>query len=81
MNNRLQSLPYSLGFLESLRLLKLGSNPLNGALRSLVDGHDFSISPTNSNISENEKEALITVKVKQYLRSEATTLESPADSR
>ena len=80
MNNRLTSLPYSLGFSESLRLLKLGSNPLNDNLRALVDSHDSSISPTSSNISENEKEAVITVKVKQYLRSEATTLESPSES-
>ena len=80
MNNSLTSLPYSLGFLESLRLLKLGSNPLNDSLKALVDNHDSSISPTNSNISENEKEAVITVKIKQHLRSEATTLDSPAES-
>ena len=81
MYNRLQNLPYSLGFLEQLRLLKLGSNPLNEKLRNLVDSRDVSISPTSSNISDNEREAVITVRIKQYLKSEATTLESSAESR
>ena len=81
MHNRLESLPYSLGFLESLRLLKLGSNPLNPTLQGLVDGDESSLSPTNAKIREHEKEAVVTVKIKHYLKSEATTLESPADSR
>ena len=79
-DNRLTGLPYSLGFLESLRVLKLGNNPLNSTLRTLMDGHDNSISPTSSNVIDNQKDSIITEKIKIYLRSEATTLESPADS-
>lgn len=81
MNNRLQNLPYSLGFLESLRVVKLGSNPLNDALRGLMDGEDLSFSPADTSLGGNQKEAIITFKIKQHLKSEATTLESPADSR
>ena len=81
MHNSLEDLPMSLGHLESLRLLKMSGNPLNGNLKSIIDGSDSTPSPLVTPIGENEKDALITVKIKSYLKSEALAQESGAESR
>lgn len=81
MNNNLKELPLSLGFLESLRVLKLAGNPLNGALNNIIDGKDESPKPLSAPLPETEKESKLTNRIKGYLRYEANSLESGGDSR
>ena len=82
MNNKLEKIPLSLGFLESLRILKLAGNPLEEGLKNIVNGKDGSPSPLIVPLVDNEKDAIVlTIKVKQYLKAEAAMLESGGDSR
>ena len=81
MNNNLENVPFSLGFLESLRILKLAGNPLGEDLKGILDGNDGSPSPLIVPLAESEKEARLTIKIKQYLKSEAAALESGGESR
>ena len=81
MNNNLKELPFSLGFLESLRVLKLAGNPLNASLNNILDGKDESPKPLSVPLPENEKESRVTNRIKGYLRHEANSLESGGDSR
>jgi len=81
MHNRLPDLPHCLGGLESLRILKMLGNPLNEQLKSIVDGSDSAASPLTVPIAENEKDALLTIKIKQYLRNEINAFESGGESR
>ena len=81
MDNNLETLPLSLGHLESLRLLKTAGNPLSEALSVIVAENDPTPSPMPTSINNNEKDALITIKIKQHLKSEALALESGGDSR
>ena len=81
MNNCLESLPHSLGYLESLRLLKTAGNPLNEKLNSIVAENDAAPSPMVTTINENVKDAITTVKLKAHLKSEAIALESGGESR
>ena len=81
MDNCMENLPLSLGYLESLRLLKTAGNPLNETLSNIVAEHDSAPSPMPTSIHHNEKDALVTVKIKQHLKSEALALESGGESR
>ena len=82
MNNKLEKIPLSLGFLESLRILKLAGNPLEEGLKNIVNGRDGSPSPLIVPLVDNEKDAIVlTIKVKQYLKAEAAALESGGESR
>ena len=80
-NNKLESIPFSLGYLESLRVLRLAGNPLGEDLKGIVDGNDGSPSPLLVPLAESEKEARLTIKIKQYLKHEAAALESGGESR
>ena len=71
MHNNLDELPLTLGPLESLRILKMAGNPWNEALRAIIAGSDSTPSPLVTPIGENEKDALLTIKIKQYLKAEA----------
>ena len=81
MNNNLEEVPFSLGFIESLRVLKLAGNPLHEDLRGILDGNDSTPSPLITPLAENGKDALLTIKIKQHLRTEAAALESGGESR
>ena len=81
VGNRLQRLPYSLGFLDGLAILRIAENPLNDSLRAQVETAATLISPASHILGENEKDRRVTQKIKEYLKSEAAILESPADSR
>ena len=79
-NNRLENLPYSLGFLEGLRLLKVEGNPLNETLRTIVNSTETTPSPLDTPIGQDKQAGYITEKIKQYLKLEATTLETSTES-
>ena len=81
MNNNIENLPLSLGFLESLRLLKLTGNPLKDSLRHIADGSESAPSPLVTSIGENERDTVYTIRIKQYLKAEAAALESSGESR
>ena len=81
-NNKLEDVPFSLGFLENLRVLKLANNPLNERLKGvLLDGNDGSPSPLVTPFGDKEKDAMVTEKIKKFLKDEAAALESGGDSR
>ena len=79
MNNNLEMVPFSLGFLDSLRIIKLAGNPLDVELRRIIDGNDTTPSPLATPLAENGKDVLVTLRIKQHLKHEAAALES--DSR
>lgn len=81
MHNALKDLPFSLGHLESLRLLKTAGNPLNEHLKSIIDGSESTPSPKATPLGEHERNAFVTIKIKSYLKSEALAQESGAESR
>lgn len=81
MHNNLERLPLSLGYLESLRVLKMAGNPMNDTLKQIIDGGDSADSPANTILDSNEKELSATIKIKQYLKSEAAALESEGEYR
>ena len=81
MNNNLEDVPFSLGFLDNLRILKLANNPLNEGLKGVLDGNDGSPSPLVTPIAENEKDTILTRKIKKFLKTEAAALESGGESR
>ena len=81
MHNNIEDLPLSLGFLESLRLLKLTGNPLKESLKQIADGNDSAPSPLVTSIGENERDTVCTIRIKQYLKAEVAALESSGESR
>jgi Leucine-rich repeat (LRR) protein len=81
MHNQLRDLPFSIGGLDSLRILKMTGNPLNEQLKTIVDNNGSALSPQTTPIAENEKDALLTLKIKQFLRSEQNAFESGGESR
>ena len=81
MNNKLESLPFSLGFLDTLKILKLTSNPLNEGLKNILEGNDGSPAPLTVPLAENEKDVMLTKKIKKFLKNEAAALESGGESR
>jgi hypothetical protein len=81
MHNQLNELPLSIGGLDSLRILKMAGNPLNDHLRAIIDNNGNALSPQTTPIAENEKDALLTLKIKQFLRSQLETFESGGESR
>ena len=81
MNNNLQGVPFSLGSLDTLKILKLANNPLHEGLKNVVEGNDGSPIPFNVPLAENEKDAMLTKKIKKFLKTEAASLESGGESR
>ena len=80
MNNNLEGLPFSIGFLDKLDVLKLASNPWNDGIKGVLDGSNESQSPGVKPIAENDTQAL-TKKIKKHLKDEAAALGSGGDSR
>lgn len=83
MNNNIETVSFAVGYLENLRILKLAGNPLDKGLKGILDGNDGSPSLLVASLGNknNEKEALLTIRVKQYLKAEAAALESGGESR
>lgn len=80
LNNNIGEIPPCVGFLDTLKILKLAGNPLNGDLKHIVDGNDAS-SPPLTAPTDNEKEAIVTKKIKKFLKSEAAANELGEGSR
>ena len=80
-NNRIESVPYVVGNLDTLKILKLTGNPLDQKFKSIVDGSDDSSPPVVAPLGSNEKDVLLTKKIKKYLKSEAAARESGGESR
>jgi hypothetical protein len=81
MHNSIESVPLVIGSIENLHIFKIGGNPLNKALQSILDESDASPPAGSSTNDDNERSALLTHKIKEYLRSEAARLESGDESR
>lgn len=67
LNNNIEDLPSCLGFLDALKILKVAGNPLKPNLMRIVDGNDAS-SPPLTAVADNEKESLLTRRLKTYLK-------------
>ena len=76
MNNNIDSVPFSLGSMDNLKIIKLAGNPLDMQLRRIVEGTDTAPSPLATPLAENGKDVLVTLRIKQYLKYVAAALES-----
>ena len=83
LNNNIDDVPFCLGYLDTLKVLKLAGNPLTHDLKRIVDGTDGSPSRIGTSVTDYEKDALLTKKVKKYLKAAATAAasESGGESR
>ena len=83
MNNNLETIPFCMGHMDNLKVVKLGNNPLKDGLREIIDNVDVSPSPRTAGLKEssNERDVIITTKMKKFLLDEAASLESGGDSR
>lgn len=81
LNNNIGEVPLNLGFLDTLKILKIAGNPLKPSLKRVVDGNDDSYSPPLTALADNEKDTLLTRKIKKYLKSEIVAKESGEESR
>lgn len=79
MNNNLERLPLSIGYLENLRCIKVGGNPLDEELRAIAESNEMTPSPLVTPLVGDGKEFAVAAKIKLYLKREAAALES--DSR
>jgi len=76
LNNYIETIPYCLGNLDTLRILKLAGNPLSSDLMRIVNGSDGTHSPSLATLTDNEKDALLTKRIKKHLKVEAAAKES-----
>lgn len=81
LNNNIGDLPPCLGSLDALKILKIAGNPLIPSLMRIVDGSDGSSSPPLTALADNEKESIVTRKIKKFLKAEAAVKESGEESR
>ena len=80
-HNNIQDLPYCLGSIGTLRMLKIMGNPLNLTLRRIIDGSDASPSPSPVLMKdENERDTILTKKLTEYMRDHAALRDSGEDS-
>lgn len=82
-HNKIEDLPLGLGDISTLRMLKVMGNPLNPSLKNILEGTDDVLSPTTPALpnDENERDKILTRKVIEYLRTQATIRDSGEDSR
>ena len=76
LNNHIENIPYCLGSLDTLRILKLAGNPLTSDLLRIVNGNDGTSSPSLATLTDNEKDTLLTKRIKKFLKVEAAARES-----
>ncbi len=76
LNNYIETIPYCLGTLDTLRILKLAGNPLSPELMRIVNGSDGTYSPSLATMTDNEKDTLLTKRIKKHLKVEAAAKES-----
>lgn len=76
LNNYIETIPYCLGNLDTLRILKLAGNPLSSDLMRIVNGSDGAYSPSLATLTDNEKDTLLTKRIKKHLKVEAAAKES-----
>ena len=76
LNNSIENVPYCLGNLDTLRILKLAGNPLSSDLMRIVNGSDGTHSPSLATLTDNEKDTLLTKRIKKHLKVEAAARES-----
>ncbi len=81
LNNNIGDLPPCLGLLEALKVLKIAGNPLKPNLMRILDGSDPSASPPLTALADNEKDSLITRRIKKHLKAEAVIKEFGEESR
>lgn len=78
-NNVIETVPFTIASLD-IRILKLAGNPLNPDLARLVEGG--ALSPSRVTLPDNEKETIITRKLKKYLKTaKSASRDSGGDSR
>lgn len=76
-NNALTSLPFSLGEMKHLKVLKVAGNPWSESMPELfeVDASQMAVP-----VTDHEAEARITLRIKKHLRGEAAAMESGGGS-
>ena len=78
-NNLLKDIPFVIASLD-IRILKLAGNPLNPELMRVVEG--VAVSPSRATLLDNEKDVIMTRKLKKYLKAaETAARDSGGDSR
>ena len=80
-NNSIQDLPYCLGSISTLRMLKVIGNPLNPTLQRVLDGDGELSSPSPALMKDdNERDTILTKKLTEHMRQHAAMRESGEDS-
>jgi len=78
-NNMIENVPSVIASLD-IRILKLAGNPLNPDLMKIVEGG--TVSPSHAALPDNERDVIMTRKLKKYLRSvETAARDSGGESR
>jgi hypothetical protein len=78
-NNMIENVPPVIASLD-IRILKLAGNPLNPDLMKIVEGG--TVSPSRAALPDNERDVIMTRKLKKYLRSvETAARDSGGESR
>lgn len=79
--NNIRELPYCLGNISTLRMLKVIDNPLNPKIQRVIDESDFSpsVSPVLMN-AEHQRDTKLTRKLREHLRHQAALRDSGEDS-
>lgn len=80
-SNGIRDLPYCIGSLDGLDILKISENPLNLNLMRVMEGTDGSSSPLSTPHTDNEKERSMTKRIKKYLKAVGATKEHAEESR
>ena len=81
-HNNIGDLPFGLGSINTLRMLKLTGNPLTPKLKRIVEGSELSQGSSPAFVdNDNGKDTMATKKVLEYLRILAAAKDSEGDSR
>lgn len=68
-NNNVRDLPFCLGSITTLKLLKVTGNPLNPTLQRILDDSDSSATQSPNSKDENERDTKLTIKLTEYMRN------------
>ena len=77
--NNIRDLPYCLGTIITLRLLKVMGNPVNPTLQRILDGNGMSPNPALIK-DENERDTVLTKMLTEHMRSHTARRDSGEDS-
>ena len=80
-NNQIRDLPYCLGNINALKMLKVMGNPLNITLQRVVDSSNASLAPSPVLMKEDDqRDHEWTAKLKDFMRNHIASRDSGEDS-